>query len=184
MMEACCCLQDLHTLALSGVFTVYAKFFRKDGPIYHLLGVEEGKIHDFMKAPDLFASVCRLACLFCLCGIVREYASNLVRLSSELDKLKLRLENYELAYGQCTSTVMLSEFLMIQEDRMEVHDRWWPVVRIMNVVKTWNVVRQTDLSRCLYGYLSDDHTKEEEQEDYERILGQIKRDIEVLHGPQ
>jgi hypothetical protein len=72
--------------------------------------------------------------------------------------------------------------LLKKEESLELHPRSWAVVRLMNVIKNWEVSKQHDLTRLLRGYLSDNQTIEAHQQQYYDIMEGIREDLATLNG--
>ena len=173
------CLKDVHGIFRSNpiLFAEHAHYFKRHTPIHRLLELEDDEEYHFIRNSSHVISICRLACLFWIFAIFIEHGQSPESLGFELEKLRLRLVRHGLDhYG---SNLMLCELLLKEENSVEVHIRGWQLVRIMNLVKAWGIERQDDLASLLYGYLSCTYSLDVEGQHYERVMNQIKLDLEA-----
>jgi hypothetical protein len=135
------------------------------------MGMFDEADRDYVRNPSRQISFCRLASLLWILAIFLEYGHSPVTLKAELQRLQMRLLKHGL--DRSGSTVMLCELLLKKEEYLEVHHRSYPVVRIMNVVKAWNIRQQGDLARLLYGYLANFYSPDAERLHRERVVAII-----------
>jgi hypothetical protein len=55
-------------------------------------------------------------------------------------------------------------------------------VRLINIIKVWDVSKQHNLTTLLYGYLLGNQTAEAYQQQYHRVMEGILEDLATLIG--
>jgi hypothetical protein len=175
-------LSKLHRLSCSSpsVFQTNAHFFDSQSPLHRLLGFFDDTGLEAFRDPTKWLSITRLACLLWILTIFLDYSRSPLQLAGELQDLKIRLQRHRL--DRFGLPMMLCMLLLKKEESLELHPRSWAVVRLMNVIKNWEVSKQHDLTRLLRGYLSDNQTIEAHQQQYYDIMEGIREDLATLNG--
>lgn len=124
-------------------------------------------------------SIPRLICLLWILAIFLEYAQSPLQLEGELQDLKIRLRRH--GFDRFGSPMMLCWLLLRKEESLELHPRSWAVVRLMNVIKMWDVSKQHNLGTLLHGYLLGGQTTEAHQQLYYRVMEGIREDMATLN---
>ena len=118
--------------------------------------------------------------LLWILAIFLEYAQSPLQLAGELQDLKIRLRRHGL--DRFGSPLMLCWLLLRKEESLELHPRSWAVVRLINVIKIWDVSKQHNLTTLLHGYLLGNQTTEAHQQQYYCVMEGIMEDLATLTG--
>jgi hypothetical protein len=158
------------------LLTQRTRYFQPSSPISHLLGLDDHMYFtSFLRNPSRLTSICRLACLIWLSATFLEHAHSPGKLDTEFAELHARLLKHRLDSSR--SIVMLCELLLTKYDCLEMHNRAWLVVRIMNALKEWHSVRLDDFTRLLRTLLAFTNPTEVANQHYERVMEEIKFDM-------
>jgi hypothetical protein len=170
-------LSNLHWLSCSKpcIFQANAHFFGPRSLLYRLLGTSDVTGIEPFPNPTRMISLTRLMCLLWILTIYLEYAHSPVQLTGELQDLYLRLRHRGI--NQSVSHLLLCWLLLRKEESLELHSRSWAVVRFMNVIKTWDVSIQHNLTALLLGYLLGNQTAEALQQKYDFVMEGILEDL-------
>lgn len=71
--------------------------------------------------------------------------------------------------------MMLCWLLLGKGESFELHPRSWAVVRLINVVKIWDISKQHHLTKTLYGYLLGKETTKAHQQQYYYVMEGIMK---------
>jgi hypothetical protein len=117
-------------------------------------------------------------CLLWVLTLFLEYAQSAPsQLTAELQDLEGRLRRQCL--DRFGSPMMLCWLLLRKEESVELHPRSWAVVRYINVIKTWDVLKQQNLTTLLQSYLLG---KKATEAQYHRVMKSIMQDMAILIG--
>jgi hypothetical protein len=78
--------------------------------------------------------------------------------------------------------MMLLWLLLGKEESFELHPRSWVVVRLINIIKKWDVSKQHNLTTLLHGYLFGNPTTESHQQQYRSVMDGTMEDLITLTG--
>jgi hypothetical protein len=174
-------VSNLHWLSWSSpsIFQANAHFFGPRSPLHRLLGTFDVTGLESFRDPTRKISTPRLICLLCILAIFLEYAQSPLQLEGELQGLKIRLRRH--GFDRFGSPLVLCWLLLSKEESLALHPRSWAVVRLINVIKTWDVSKQHNLTTLLHGYLLGDQTTEAHEQLYYRVMESIREDMATLN---
>jgi hypothetical protein len=173
-------LSNLHRLSCSSpsIFQVNAHLLGPQSALHRLLGIFDITGPNFFRNPTKTISSSRLTCLLWILTIFLEYAQSPIHLAGELQDLKIRLQHHGL--DRFGSPMMLCWVLLRKEESLELHPRSWAVVRLINVIKLWDVSKQHNLTTLLHGYLLDNQTTKAHKEQYYCVIEGIMEELAIL----
>jgi hypothetical protein len=119
-------------------------------------------------------------CLLWVLMIFLDCAQSPLQLGGELQDLEVRLRRYRL--DRSGSPMMLCWLLLRKEESLELHPRSWAVIRLINVIKIWDVSKQHDLTTLLHGYLLGNQTTGAHLQQYCCVMEGIMEDLANLTG--
>jgi hypothetical protein len=157
---------------------MHAHFFDPQSLYHRFWGAFGATGVEHFRDSTEIAFVPLLMCLIWILTIFLEYALSPGELEGELQRLKIRLQRHGL--DRSGSTLMLSWVLLRKEESLELHPRSWVVVRFINVIKTWDVSRQRNLTALLLGYLRGNLASEPHQQQYKCVIKDIMEDLATL----
>lgn len=120
-------------------------------------------------------------CLLWILVLFLEYAQSAPsELAAELQNLEGRLWRQHL--DRFGSPIMLCWLLLRKEESVELHPRSWAVVKHINIIKTWDVSRQQNLTTLLQGYLLGKRVSEAQRQQYHGVMKGVMQDMAALIG--
>jgi hypothetical protein len=163
-------LSNLHWLSWSNpsIFQANAHFFGPQTPLDHLLGISDFASPEAFLDPTKIIYNSTIACLLWILAIFLEYAQSPLQLAGELQDLNIRLQRHGL--DRLGSPMMLCWLLLGKRESLELHPRSWAVVRLVNVIKMWDVSKKHNLTTLLHGYLLGNQTTEALQQQYHCVM--------------
>lgn len=173
-------LSNLHALSCSipSIFQAYSWIFRHRSLLHRFFGTLNLTGLEAFRNPVKVISILRLVCLLWILRIFLEHAQSPLELVGELQYLQIRLSRHGL--DRFGSPMILCWLLLREEDILELHPRSWVVVRLINIIKVWNVSRQHKLTTLLYGYLLCDEASEAQQQQHYSVMKEIMDDLTTL----
>jgi hypothetical protein len=165
-------LSSLHWLSSwssPSIFQVDAHFL---SPLYPLLGISDLSSPEGFREPTRIIPISSLACLIWILSIFLDHAQSPLQLERELQDLKTR-------HG-LGSPMMLCWLLLGKGESFELHPRSWAVVRLINIIKMWDISKQQNLMTLLHGYLLGNQTTEARQQQYDSVIEGIMEDLATL----
>jgi hypothetical protein len=175
-------VSNLHWLSWSSpsIFQANAHFFGPRSPLHRLLGTFDVTGLESFRDPTHKISTPRLICLLWILAIFLEYTQSPLQLTEELQDLEIRLRRHGL--DRLGSPRMLCWLLLRKEESWELHPRSCTVVRLINVIKIWDVSKQHDLTTLLHGYLLGNQTTDAHLQQYSCVMEGIMEDLATLTG--
>jgi hypothetical protein len=122
----------------------------------------------------------RLTCSLWMLAIFLEYAQSPLQIARELQDMKIRLRRHGL--DRFGTPRMLCWLLLRKEESLELHPRSWAVVRLINVIKMWDVSKQHNLTTLLHGYLLGNQITEAHQQLFYGVMEGIMEDFATSTG--
>jgi hypothetical protein len=165
---------------MPSIFQINAHFFSPQSPLHHLLRISDFTSPEAFRDPTAKISISSLACLLWILAIFLEDAQSPLQLAGELQDLEKRLRRHGL--NRFGSPLTLCWLLLRKEESSELHPRSWTVVRLINVIKTWDVSKQYNLTTLLYGYLLGNQITEAHQQQYYCVIEGIIEELATLTG--
>jgi hypothetical protein len=173
-------LANLHSLSCSSpsIFQANAYLFGPQSRLHRFFGTLNLTGLEAFRYPVKVISILRLFCLLWILRIFLEHAQSPLELVGELQYLQIRLSRHGL--DRFGSPMMLCWLLLREEEILELHPRSWAVVRLLNIIKVWNISRQHKLTTLLYGYLLCDEANEAQQQQHYSFMKDIMEDLTTL----
>jgi hypothetical protein len=175
-------VSNLHRLSYlnPSIFRVNDHFFGPLSPLHRLLGTFSINGLESFREPTNAVAILRLTCLIWILMIFLQYAQSPLNLALELQDLNIRLRRHGL--DRFGSPMTLCWLLLREEESFKLHPRSWAVVRLINIIKMWEVSRQYNLTALLCGYLLYNQTTAAHQQLRYYIMEGIVKDLDSLTG--